>query len=371
MKKVCFVATVPVAINVFLSDIIEALAIDNHVTLIANPHGAEVLSNLNAEFLGIGIARKPSFLNDMLCLIRLVNMFKQQRFDIVHSIMPKTGLLSMMAGFIVRTPVRVHTFTGQVWQNKQGYKRWLLKLADKLLVVCATHILVDSPSQNDFLVSEGILKHNQATVIGKGSICGVDINKFSFSAQARARVRLALSSNEQPIDNNAIILLFMARLTTEKGILELVEAFKKIAAIRQNVFLCVIGSEENVRFNQIIKMVGLYQDKLLRVDYTDLPADYLSACDILCLPSHREGFGQVIVNASACELPVVASKIYGITDAVEENVTGLLHSVHDVNELAKSILTLIDDKSLRSKMGKAGRTRVIEFLIKTLSRKSF
>jgi len=118
-------------------------------------------------------------------------------------------------------------------------------------------------------------------------------------------------------------------------------------------------------------MVGLYQDKLLRVDYTDLPADYLSACDILCLPSHREGFGQVIVNASACELPVVASKIYGITDAVEENVTGLLHSVHDVNELAKSILTLIDDKSLRSKMGKAGRTRVIEFLIKTLSRKSF
>ena len=151
----------------------------------------------------------------------------------------------------------------------------------------------------------------------------------------------------------------------KKGVLELAEAFNRIANLRDNVFLFVIGQEENVTFDEIVNISGIHKNKLFRLAYTLTPSAYLSACDILCLPSAMEGFGQVIVNASACGLPVVASKIYGITDAVKENETGILYPLHDIDALTEALLKLIDDKKLREKMGQAGR----EYVVKNFDKK--
>lgn len=365
MKKFCYVATVPIAVNAFLKDIIQCNAKENKIKVIASPEGSEVLSSLDAEFLALSIARKPSILRDLVSFWRLIKIFRHEKFDVIHSIMPKSGFFSMLAGFITHTPIRIHTFTGQVWRNKQGLQRWLLKLCDKLLVLCATHVLVDSPSQRDFLIKEGILKKNQAKVIGKGSICGVDTEEFKFTADTRLSIRQSLNKDDLTIDDDSIILIFMARLTKQKGVLELAEAFSRVANVRANVFLFVIGQEENVTFNEIVNISGIHKNKLFRLAYTLKPSDYLSACDILCLPSAMEGFGQVIVNASACGLPVVASKIYGITDAVKENETGILYPLHDIDALTEALLKLIDDKKLRLKMGQAGR----EYVVKNFDKK--
>lgn len=355
IKKICFVATIPKSLAVFLSDVIQKTSKQYTVKIISSPLGREVLDQLNAEYIPLPIERKPSLLKDLITLFQLFLIFRKEKFDLVHSITPKAGLLTMLAAFVTRIPVRTHTFTGQVWLNTYGVKRVLLKYLDKLLVFCATDILVDSPSQRDFLVNEGILKKNRAVVIGHGSICGVDLNVFSFDYHARMAIRESLK-----LDDNSIVILYMARLTKQKGILELAEAFERIASIKNNVFLYVIGPEEDVSFEEVAEKCKNYNNKVLRLEYTSNPAEYLSASDIFCLPSHMEGFGQVLVNASSCSIPIVASRIYGITDAVEDGVTGLLYPAGDIDVLTNTLIKLIDDKELRKKMGRAGRDRVIK-----------
>lgn len=371
MKKFCYVSTIPQSTNVFLRDVIHQVSQKNQVTIVTRADGKDVLDSINATFVPVLIERKPSILKDVIALWQLVLLFRMARFDVIHSITPKAGLLAMLAGFITRAPVRIHTFTGQVWCNMWGLKRWGLKFLDKFLVLCSTHILVDSPSQKKFLISEGILRNYQATVLGKGSICGVDTDKFHFNAAGRAQIRSSVramvnASGTEVFDEESIIVLFMARLTKQKGILELAEAFNRIAKHRPNVFLYVIGPEENVKYGEVLQVCGDYKDRVLRLEYTNKPEDYLSAADILCLPSHMEGFGQVLINASACRLPVIASRIYGITDAVEENVTGLLYPVGDIDALSKVLLKLVDDRELRINMGRAGRERVLKCFDKNL-----
>lgn len=361
MKKICFLAAVPVSVDVFLTDIIQQSSKMYKVKVVSHPSGKELLSKLNAEYVPLVIERKPAPYSDLIALIKLIYFFRKERFDLVHSITPKTGLLTMLAACITLTPIRVHTFTGQVWLNMHGYKRFLLKFLDKLIVACSTHILVDSPSQRDFLIKEGVLSSNQYNVFGKGSICGVDTDVFKFNLHDRKLIRDSLF-----IDDDKIIILYMSRLTRQKGILELAEAFSRVADKHANVYLYVIGSEENVSFSEILEKCGQHKNRVLRLNYTNIPASHLSASDILCLPSHMEGFGQVLVNASACGIPIVASRIYGITDAVDDNVTGLLYRDGDIEELFISLLKLIEDKSLRTQMGVSGRERVLNYFDKNI-----
>ncbi len=107
------------------------------------------------DLILLPIERKPSPWRDLLVLFQLFTLFRRERFDIVHSIMPKTGMLAMLAAWLARVPTRIHTFTGQVWVTKQGVQRILLKWFDKLIGSFATCALADSPSQRDFLVNRG------------------------------------------------------------------------------------------------------------------------------------------------------------------------------------------------------------------------
>lgn len=366
MKKFCFIATVPMAINVFLKDIVEALAINNEVTIVSSMTGSEVLTKLNARFYGISIARKPAIFKDLYSFYKLYTFFRHEQFDLIHSIMPKSGLLSMVAGFLAGTPVRIHTFTGQVWCNKTGFQRWFLKFIDKTIIAFSTHILVDSPSQRKFLINERVLKEDQGVVIGKGSICGVDTEKFSYNKNVGSSIRRELGLKNWQDDDDDILLLFMGRLTKDKGIIELVKVFNEIVSIRKNIYLLVIGYEEDVSVNELKILVDNFKSNLLFIDYTDAPSSYLSAADIFCLPSYREGFGQAIIEASSCELPVVSSSIYGVIDAVEDKVSGLLQPVGDTKLLKDALILLIDNKELRKKMGRSGRERAINCFDKNL-----
>lgn len=361
MRKVCFIATIPKSLEVFLSDVIQKTSNYHNVKIISNPSGRDVLAKLNAEYIPLAIKRKPSLFNDFICLYKLLLIFRKDKFDLVHSITPKAGLIAMLAAFMTRVPVRVHTFTGQVWLNKKGIYRIFLKYLDKLIVFCATDIFIDSPSQRDFLVNQGVVNKNRALVIGKGSICGVDLNTFSPNLDARKRIR-----SHHKLDDNSIIIMYMARLTKQKGILELAEVFGRIASIKNNVFLYVIGPEEDVSFKEVLEKCENQNNKLLRLEYTSNPADYLSSSDIFCLPSHMEGFGQVLVNASACNVPIIASSIYGVTDAVEDGVTGLLYPPGNLEALTSALFKLIDSEELRIKMGTAGRHRVTTYFDQNL-----
>lgn len=355
IKKICFVATVPAVINSFMGAHIKACVNKWSVYIICSGDGAEILSNLDSQFLPLAIERKISLWRDFLGMIQLVILFRSQRFDVVHSIMPKAGLLSMLAGWLAGVPNRIHTFTGQVWANKQGWGRGLLKVFDKLIVLFATQILVDSPSQRDFLVSEGILPRGKGIVIGNGSICGVDQQQFHPDFRLKHTVR-----EELGINSGHTVVLFLGRLNRDKGIFDLATAFSDIALIRDDVILLLVGAEEDVSFAQIQEICALASHQLRRIGFTTNPERYMAAADIFCLPSYREGFGQVIIEAAASGVPAVASRIYGITDAVEDGKTGLLFPARDITALTQALLKLIEDQVLRQEMGEAARMRAVE-----------
>lgn len=355
MKKLCFVATIPDVVYSFLKEHIRASANKWPVTIVTHPKNSELLRDLDARLVPLAFRRRAAPWRDLVALIRLLILFRRERFDLVHSIMPKTGLLAMLAARLAGVPVRIHTFTGQVWANKRGWKRAALKMFDKLIVANATHILVDSPSQRDFLAAEGVLAQGKGEVIGHGSICGVDRHRFHPDAQVRDAVRAELG-----IGPEQTVILFLGRLNRDKGMLDLAAAFAEIASRRTDVVLVLAGAEEDVPFAQVQEICGKYRERLRRVDFTPCPERYMAGADIFCLPSYREGFGQVVIEAAACGVPAVASRIYGITDAVADGRTGILFPAGDVPALTGSLSALIDDGALRQRMGEAARVRALE-----------
>lgn len=355
MKKLCFVATIPAVVHAFLRGHIQAAAEKYQVTVVCNSADEHLLEGLNARLVLLPIERKPSPWKDTLVLFQLFRLFRRERFDIVHSHMPKTGLLGMLAAWMAGIPIRINTFHGEVWATRSGWRRAALKLFDRLIGALATDILAVSPSQKVFLESEGVLSPGKATVIGAGSICGVDAARFHPDEAMRESVR-----HELAIARDAMVILFVGRLNRDKGVLDMAAAFAAIAKDNPDVMLLLVGSEEDVAFSGIQEICDAVSERLRHVSFTPTPERYMAAADIYCLPSCREGFGMTIIEAAACAVPTVATRIYGITDAVAEDKTGLLYPAGDVAALAQNLLKLIAEKDLRKQMGHAARQRAME-----------
>lgn len=355
MKKLCYIATIPAVVHAFLRVHIQTVVKNYEVTVICSSADKYLLDGLSARLILLPIERKPSPLKDMLILLQLIKLFRCERFDIVHSIMPKTGMLAMIAARLAQVPVRIHTFTGQVWGTKQGVQRTILKWFDKLIGNCATCVLTDSPSQRDFIVAQGVLVPAKVRVIGAGSICGIDPFRFHPDMKSRIEMRLALG-----IAQDSKVILFVGRLNHDKGMLDLAAAFDTIAKQHSNVVLLLVGAQEDVPFSRIQEICHAESERLRYISFTSKPEHYMIAADIFCLPSYREGFGMTIIEAAACGVPAVASRIYGITDAVVDDKTGLLIPAGDVAALTQALLRLIMNNGLRQQMGNEARIRALE-----------
>jgi len=356
-RKVCFAATLELSVKVFLMEHMRLLQDDFDLTVVVNTENTLFLEpfHIKATVIPIGTERKISPRKDLRCLVDLFGIFRREKFDILHSIMPKSGLLSMMAGLLARVPVRVHTFTGQVWKNSTGIERFVLKLMDKLLAACATHILVDSPSQREFLISQGIVSRAKSSVIGSGSMCGVDMQRFRFDPGERIRIREMYG-----ISPDDIVFLFLGRLKKDKGILDLARAFSVLCGRFPNVRLLVAGPDEEDLAVRIMEICAKCSGKVHITGFADAPEQYMSASDVLCLPSYREGFGLVIVEGAAVGIPSIGSRIYGITDAVENGVSGFLFEPGAYHELMQKMARFAEEPSLIMSMGGEARLNVLE-----------
>ncbi len=356
-RKVCLVAASEMTVKAFLLEQIAALAARYGVTVMVNTTHPGFLAELNisARVVPVPIVRQISLSSDMRALFTLWSFFRHERFDIVHSVTPKAGLLAMLASVLARVPVRIHIFTGQVWVTRKGFSRWLLKAMDRLLAASATHLLADSPSQRQFLIDQGVAPAEKIGVLGKGSISGVDVRRFAPDATAREEVRDGLR-----IKNAAIVFLYLGRLTRDKGIADLAHAFAGIAARNPHVHLLIVGPDEERMSEGLRKICAGCIERLHLLDFTVAPERYMAAADVFCLPSYREGFGSVLIEAAAGGLPAIGSRIYGITDAIVEDVTGLLFSPGDVTALTEAMYRLVEDGALRRRLAREARTLALE-----------
>jgi glycosyltransferase involved in cell wall biosynthesis len=353
--RVCFVASNSFALNAFLASPIEALAAAGwKITVALNTQDGDASEAVrrHAEVVPLAIQRDISPLADVPVLRALTRLCRRQRFDVIHSITPKAGVLAMTAALLAGVPVRMHTFTGQVWATRRGLMRVFLKWMERYVAGCATHVLADSHPQAEFMVAHGSAAADRIEVLGAGSICGVDTQRFRPRPEAVAAVRGRIG-----IPADAVVVLFIGRLHPEKGLAELGRAFEEVAAYAPDVHLLVVGPDEG---GLVLLKQGIVQatDRVHVVGRTAEPELYMAAADLLCLPSYREGFPLSLLEAAAAGLSVLASRIYGIVDGVVDEVTAVLVPARDSAALARGMQRLVGDAALRRRMGEAGRERV-------------
>ena len=354
--RIAVVAAVPVTLHAFMRLHLEAMASVYPTTAICGGEQSAIRDLLppSVAFRHVPIQRKISPFRDLVALWKLVTLFCRERYTLVHSITPKAGLLAMCAAFLCGVPFRVHVFTGQVWATKSGLSRLFLKTLDRLIAVLATHVLADSKSQRQFLIDQGVVRPDRIKVLADGSICGVDAKRFKPAPDVRTRLRAELQ-----LPDEAVVALFLGRLTRDKGVLDLANAFVRVAADCPDFYLLVVGPDEECLTPVLQEIFAPCADHVRFVGMTDRPEDYMAVADIFCLPSYREGFGSVIIEAAATGVPAVASRIYGLTDAVDDGETGLLHVPAEVSSIDATLRILVSDADLRARMGARARERAV------------
>lgn len=356
VPKMCMLAATPLTVHFFLKPHLVALPHHFEVTLACNPKNDAYLPPLDLPVhqMAVGMARKISPLRDLITLFQLYWLFRRERFDLVVSVVPKAGLLGMLAAYLAGVPHRVHIFQGEVWASRRGPMRALLKAMDRITARAATHVLAVSPSERHFLEEQGITQLGQIQVLGSGSISGVDMGRFRPNPEARSNLRKV-----HGIPDDAVVCLFLGRLTADKGVFDLVRAFALCGEENPKLWLILVGpDEEGVSLQLRSALKGETARRMLVEGFSHTPERYIAAADFLCLPSYREGFGMVVIEAAAGGIPTIGSRIYGVSDAIIENETGLLVSPGDVPQLASALLRLAEDGALRARLALTGRMRV-------------
>jgi len=316
------------------------------------------LEELNiTKAIGLEIKREISPLGDLISLWKLYRLFREEKYDIVHSNTPKAGLLTAIAGYMARIPTRIHTFTGQRWETLRGLKRYILIKSDLLIAKLNTQCYSDSPSQSLYLNNIFGLRNKPVSTIHKGSFAGVDLERFNPERWLARRPDIL---RELGVASGEKVIMYIGRVVKDKGIRELLASFQMVANKHPNTRLIIIGpyERESDPLPEEFEKRLLSQKGVTYLGFRNNPEKFLCIADIFCLPSYREGFGSAVLEAGAMKLPSIGTDITGLKDAIVNGVTGLLVPPKDVDALTASLLTLLEDDKLRHQMGEAAFSRI-------------
>lgn len=355
-KKICFIVAIPGTAQSFLKDQIKELSKSFDVYLVFD-HSVDPLFTLAglSDTHHVEIKRNISLTTDLRAVGQLAAYFRQMKFDAVHSITPKAGLVTALAARLAGVKHRIHIFSGQVWATRTGAMRLMLKSLDKLIARLNNHILVDGKSQRQFLIRQGVITAQQSQVLGPRSTCGVDTDRFNPSPEVREQQRRQMN-----IPEGKLVFAFMGRLNRDKGVYELFAAFNALAAIEPDAFLLLLGNDEEGCMDHIGEYPNIVSGQnFLYYGPTPTPETTLQAADIFCLPSYREGLGMSVIEASCLGLPVICSDIYGMADTMVDNETGLRCKVADVGSLLAAMQHFCSNPDECRRMGENGRQRVL------------
>jgi glycosyltransferase involved in cell wall biosynthesis len=326
------------------------------VTLVSAP--GETLTALGKEeevaVCALPMRRGISPAADAISLLAMCRILLRLRPAITDFSTPKAGFLGNVAAWMLRVPHRVYTLRGLKLEGSRGGKRRLLLWSERVAAWCSHGVLCNSSSLRSAALVLKIAPERKLRLLGDGSSNGVDAERFSPGASG---VRRALG-----IDEGDLVLGFVGRLTNDKGIPELLVAFEEILRVEPRCWLLLVGwfdrAEDALDSSWRMHIAGHK-----RIRYTGFVADtapYYRAMDLFVLPTHREGFPNVGLEASACGLAVITTESTGARDAVVPEVTGLLIPPGIPEAIGEAVLTLFADAERRKSMGNAGRAWVLE-----------
>lgn len=338
----------------FFEPIVPDLQAKGYEVVSVSSLGPEVqhLREMGVKCIEVSMERHISLSKDIVSLWKLIKVFRKEKPDIVHSMTPKAGMLCMLAAWICRVPVRIHTFTGLVWPTASGLKRKILMATDWLTCACATHVIPEGEGVKTDLLSHGIT-HKPLKVLGYGNVRGIDLEHY-------ARTEEVMRKADKIRVKDVFTFVFVGRIVRDKGINELVAAFKRLQTRVPKTRLILVGEYEDaldpitpearkeIEDNPCILAVGELKDV----------RPWLAASDALVFPSYREGFPNVVIEAGAMGLPSIVTDINGSREIIQDGVNGLIVPSKNEDALLKEMERLVDDSALASYLASHARRLV-------------
>lgn len=355
MKKKLFrISTVPITLESLLNDQLRMLNEHYEVVAVSSP-GKEMQILREREgirTIEVPMERRISPIKDFISLIRMIRVFIKERPYMVHSMTPKAGLISMLAGWITRVPVRMHTFTGLVFPTATGWKQRLLMCTDWLTCACATHVNPEGAGVKRDLMAYGITK-KPLRIIGNGSICGVDMAYFD---RTEAVMKQAVAYREE----GCFTFCFVGRIVRDKGINELVSAFVRLYQQYPQVRLLLVGPFEN-KVDPVLPETEKAIQEHPAIRFMGFQSDvrpFLVASDALVLPSYREGFPNVVLQAGAMGQPSIVTNINGSNEIILPNENGVIIPSKDEEALYRAMENFLFYPEEIQRMAKKARSLI-------------
>ena len=352
--RLCVMATVDITIQNLCRGRLEYLiARGFEVTVVCAPTPmADEIRRRGVRLFTPPLTRAMTPWTDIKCLWVLWRFFRRERFDIVEVSTPKAALLGVIAARLARQPCVVHLLRGLAYQRQRGLGAKILRWSQRIACRRAHHVMSISRSMAEQAYRDGLCASGSMILMGRGSSNGVDLERFSPGLRVRrAELRQGLG-----IAPDAVVVGFVGRMTADKGLVELMDAFEGVARRHPEAVLLFVGDYEERDRPPSAVMERIDRVPFVRrAGWQADTAPYYGVMDVLALPSYREGFGAGLLEAAAAGVPVIASDIEGCRDAVDGGVTGLLVPAQDARALEAALERLVSDAGLRARMGAAGR----------------
>ena len=353
MKKICFVTTVSATLKAFVLETAIYLHKNGNyeITFICDyDDNFEAILPDYIKYVPVPMKRGISF-SGIKALFEMFKIFRAEKFDMVQYSTPNASCYASIAAKFARVPIRLYCQWGIVYVGFTGMKRKIFKLIEKTVCSLSTWVEPDSFGNLKFSYEQGLYKDDKSSVVWNGSASGVNLQKFDIKhkEQWRSEIRKKFG-----ISKDTFVMGFVGRITRDKGINELYAACKSFISKYPNSVLMLIGSsEKNEEINEELYQWSIDENKVIYCGTTNEVEKYLSAMDTLILPSYREGFGTVVIEAEAMGVPVIVTDIPGPTDAMVNGQTGLIVKKADIESLREAIETLYNNKNLIEKMSRS------------------
>jgi glycosyltransferase involved in cell wall biosynthesis len=320
----------------------------------------EVVQNEGVETHAIEMTRTITPFKDLKATYQLYKFFKKEKPFIVHTHTPKAGTVGMLAARLAGVPHRLHTIAGLPLLEAKGFKRKVLDLVEKITYNNATKVYPNSLGLYDIAIQNKFAKASKLKVIGNGSSNGIDTNHFNpniVTNEAKNELRKELGCTKDDF-----VFVYIGRIVKDKGVNELVNVFSKLNKIKNNCRLLLVGPYEN-SLDPILKQTQTLieeNEQIISVGWQKDIRPYVAISNVLTFPSYREGFPNVVLQASAMGLPCIVSDINGCNEIIKDGFNGIIIPPKDENTLFESMIRLAENTDERLKLAKNSRNNIIK-----------
>lgn len=365
MIRLCIIATIPTTIKVFFGKQLCFLRENGFgVTIITSSmttqdEGFDGSLPEGIKFKAVQMGRTIKPIEDLKAFFRILAILRRGRFDIIQYVTPKAALFGSIASWLVGIPVRLYLMWGLYYVTQEGMRKKIFKFLEKVVCRLSTDIASDSKGNCQIAIEGGFCKAEKIAVVYHGSANGVDTEKFDPQKLAEIGMRIR---SELHLPRGARVFGSITPIVGDKGVNEMVAAFVKIAEEYANAYLLIIGQTKDKDPVEPATLEIIKNHPRIRcIGWQKEPEKYLAAMDIFVLPTYREGFGVVNIEACAMQLPVISTDVPGPRESIVNEETGLLVPARVVEPLVSAMKRLLDEPDFARQLGVAARQRVQKY----------